>query len=405
MDTLHKEAWSVDEVGLWLKELGLGAYAETFKSQLVNGRALEQLSVSDLEGLGMAMGHRHFLMAEIWRHNPGRCAVLPESLASVMMMEDMEAALEEVADIPDDFDLLDNTVYKDSANREVIVPAYLTIGVHALRGMNTDACEFGCDFGFQLRLKTAGLPRAALDHIIANIKFMINNQVHSGDSREMSMDAENSTTQVSIAGHFRGDKLMMFAGESETNFEMWRAFPFDRPSLILRLELLPVHLPHPVRERPWVVYFQMHETEHPASMVTFGVGADQMPSFDVARSLTELHLLPSAPLSFTGLADETARSAATLDYDGGGGGDLSSRGFSTLSSALSVGGGGGGGGGGAGTELVALGGGGRGSPITVATAAAAGAGAAGTGPTKRGSAFLSSLFSRNQSKSNSSAGE
>jgi hypothetical protein len=71
-------------------------------------------------------------------------------LNQVMMMEDMEAALADVADIPPDFGLLDNTVYKDSANREVIVPAYLTLGVHALRGMNTETCEFGCDFGFQV---------------------------------------------------------------------------------------------------------------------------------------------------------------------------------------------------------------------------------------------------------------
>jgi hypothetical protein len=27
---------------------------------------------------------------------------------------------------------------------------------------------------------------------------------------------------------------------------MWRAFPFDRPTVIVRFEILPIHLPHPV---------------------------------------------------------------------------------------------------------------------------------------------------------------
>jgi hypothetical protein len=66
-----------------------------------------------------------------------------------------------VPEIPDDFRLDDHTVYKDVYNREIIVPAYLTIGVQALRGMDTNNCCFGCDFGFQLRLKTEGLPRIA----------------------------------------------------------------------------------------------------------------------------------------------------------------------------------------------------------------------------------------------------
>ena len=39
---------------------------------------------------------------------------------------------------------------QDSVNREIIVPAYLTLGVHALRGMDTDNCCYGCDFGFQV---------------------------------------------------------------------------------------------------------------------------------------------------------------------------------------------------------------------------------------------------------------
>ncbi len=52
---------------------------------------------------------------------------------------------------------------------ELIVPAYLTVGIHALRGMDTTNCVFGCAFGFQLRIKTEGLPRAATDFLCESV--------------------------------------------------------------------------------------------------------------------------------------------------------------------------------------------------------------------------------------------
>ena len=86
----------------------------------------------------------------------------------------------------------------------------------------------------------------------------------------------------------------------EVNFDMWREFPFDRPHLLLRLELLPIRLPHAPDKKPWVVYFQLHAPVDPkeyTEIITFQQGVDQLPAFDIAQTETQFDILPSNDIS------------------------------------------------------------------------------------------------------------
>ncbi len=55
---------SVD-IEQWLENLGLGQYAEIFRSNDIDFRALVYLNDSDLKELGVSLGHRRILLAEI----------------------------------------------------------------------------------------------------------------------------------------------------------------------------------------------------------------------------------------------------------------------------------------------------------------------------------------------------
>lgn len=88
-----------------------------------------------------------------------RSSRLPESLCAVLMMEDLEKSLGSVKELPLDFYLDDHTVYKDSHNREIIIPAYMNVGIQALRGMDLNNCQYGCQFGFQVSYRLYLFPR------------------------------------------------------------------------------------------------------------------------------------------------------------------------------------------------------------------------------------------------------
>lgn len=54
-----------DDIGQWLEGLRLGQYADTFKSNDIDFRTLVYLSDQDLRGMGVSLGHRRLLLAEI----------------------------------------------------------------------------------------------------------------------------------------------------------------------------------------------------------------------------------------------------------------------------------------------------------------------------------------------------
>jgi hypothetical protein len=53
------------EVRVWLEELGLGQYAETFEAEKIEVGDLGDLVEADLEKLGLPMGHRKRLLRAI----------------------------------------------------------------------------------------------------------------------------------------------------------------------------------------------------------------------------------------------------------------------------------------------------------------------------------------------------
>ena len=60
----------VIDVAAWLDRLGLGAYAETFAEQAIDGDTLAELSEPDLAQLGMPLGHRKRLLRAIAELKP-----------------------------------------------------------------------------------------------------------------------------------------------------------------------------------------------------------------------------------------------------------------------------------------------------------------------------------------------
>jgi len=54
-----------DQINQWLAQLGLGQYVDIFKANDINFRALPHLQENDLHELGISLGHRRILIAEI----------------------------------------------------------------------------------------------------------------------------------------------------------------------------------------------------------------------------------------------------------------------------------------------------------------------------------------------------
>ena len=52
------DAIMASDVGKWLEDLGLGKYVETFVANDVDMEVLHALDESDLERLGLSLGHR-----------------------------------------------------------------------------------------------------------------------------------------------------------------------------------------------------------------------------------------------------------------------------------------------------------------------------------------------------------
>jgi class 3 adenylate cyclase/predicted ATPase len=67
----------VIDVAAWLDGLGLGAYADTFAGQAIDGDTLALLSEQDLVQLGMPLGHRKRLLRAIAELAPGSSATVP----------------------------------------------------------------------------------------------------------------------------------------------------------------------------------------------------------------------------------------------------------------------------------------------------------------------------------------
>jgi len=60
----------VSDVAAWLDGLGLGAYAEVFAEQAIDGDTLTELSEQDLVQLGMPLGHRKRLLRALAELSP-----------------------------------------------------------------------------------------------------------------------------------------------------------------------------------------------------------------------------------------------------------------------------------------------------------------------------------------------
>ena len=54
-----------DRVSAWLENLGLGRYAEAFQHNAITWDVLPELKESDLEALGVLLGHRKTLLRAI----------------------------------------------------------------------------------------------------------------------------------------------------------------------------------------------------------------------------------------------------------------------------------------------------------------------------------------------------
>jgi hypothetical protein len=59
-----------DRVSAWLENLGLGRYAETFQRNAIAWDVLPELKESDLEALGVLLGHRKQLLRAIAQLSP-----------------------------------------------------------------------------------------------------------------------------------------------------------------------------------------------------------------------------------------------------------------------------------------------------------------------------------------------
>ena len=57
----------------WLASLGLEEYAEVFRDNAVDEEVLPELAESDLEKLGVKLGHRKKLLKAITSLSPAKC--------------------------------------------------------------------------------------------------------------------------------------------------------------------------------------------------------------------------------------------------------------------------------------------------------------------------------------------
>ena len=64
-----------DEFANWLKELGLGQYADSFVENAINFRTLPALTEEDLKEMGLKLGHRRLLQQAIATLSAGGEAV------------------------------------------------------------------------------------------------------------------------------------------------------------------------------------------------------------------------------------------------------------------------------------------------------------------------------------------
>ena len=55
----------MDSVAQWLEQLGLGQYASIFAENDIDGEVLPDLTESDLEKLGVTLGHRKKVLKAI----------------------------------------------------------------------------------------------------------------------------------------------------------------------------------------------------------------------------------------------------------------------------------------------------------------------------------------------------
>ena len=53
------------DIGGWLRELGLGQYEQLFRDNAIDTEILSELTDSDLERLGVLLGHRRKLLKAI----------------------------------------------------------------------------------------------------------------------------------------------------------------------------------------------------------------------------------------------------------------------------------------------------------------------------------------------------
>ena len=61
-----------DRVSAWLENLGLGIYREAFQQNAITWDVLPELKESDLEALGVLLGHRKTLLRAIAQLSPAR---------------------------------------------------------------------------------------------------------------------------------------------------------------------------------------------------------------------------------------------------------------------------------------------------------------------------------------------
>jgi hypothetical protein len=57
--------WSVDEVGVWLSQIGMGHLADTFAEEAIDGEVLLELKMDELKDLGLKLGDRKKLMTRL----------------------------------------------------------------------------------------------------------------------------------------------------------------------------------------------------------------------------------------------------------------------------------------------------------------------------------------------------
>ncbi|MGK9166850.1 AAA family ATPase [Inquilinus limosus] len=73
------------DVGVWLRELGLGQYEQLFRDNAIDAEILSELTDSDLEGLGVLLGHRKKLLKAIAALR--EAAMPPGTAAAAPMMQ------------------------------------------------------------------------------------------------------------------------------------------------------------------------------------------------------------------------------------------------------------------------------------------------------------------------------